>query len=106
MAFIVKSPKNGSPPASGSNNNWTRVKKYNERLQRWQRQTHQGSKISMNVWILPRLDTNDPKSSVNNLVRKTAIRAWSLTWARAPQQYALFPKDADEWGKLDGIVME
>ena len=52
--------KEWRPPATGANSDWSVIIKNEARLQRWQKKTHTGNKMTLNIWM------------VNDLVRTDA----------------------------------
>src|SRR5687767_717108 len=55
ITFSLRSAQNWYPPTTGTNSNWTTVQQDEDRLLRWQRQSHKGEKMALNIWIVPGL---------------------------------------------------
>ncbi|KAI6780268.1 uncharacterized protein J7T54_003047 [Emericellopsis cladophorae] len=88
ITLTIRTAQNWWPPTNGSNSNWTTVKQDEERLRRWQRQSHKGGKMALNIWMVPGLADFE----VNGV-------SMSLFG------YATFPRDIAQKGKTDGIVL-
>ncbi|KAH7136268.1 hypothetical protein EDB81DRAFT_902011, partial [Dactylonectria macrodidyma] len=83
ITFTYKSYQQWAPPDSGDNKDWSKITQFDERLQQWQTQTHTGNEMTVNVWLVNDLRSNDGDKELNG--------------------YAAFPWDKK--GQQDGIVM-
>ncbi|KAK7409421.1 hypothetical protein QQX98_008382 [Neonectria punicea] len=84
ITFTYKAYQQWAPPESGSNKDWSKVTQFEERLEQWQTDTHTGNEMTLNVWLVNDLRSDDGDKELNG--------------------YASFPWDKK--GALDGIVLQ
>ncbi|KPM39269.1 Isotrichodermin C-15 hydroxylase [Neonectria ditissima] len=82
--FTYRAYQQWAPPESGSNKDWSKVTQFEKRLEQWQTDTHTGNEMTLNVWLVNDLRSDDGDKELN--------------------AYASFPWDKK--GPLDGIVVQ
>ncbi|KAH6892900.1 hypothetical protein B0T10DRAFT_591653 [Thelonectria olida] len=83
ITFNYQAYQQWAPPDSGENKDWSKVIQFEDRLQSWLTQTRVGDEMTLNVWLVNDLRSENGKKELNG--------------------YSSYPWDKK--GSLDGIVL-
>lgn len=67
LTFNYKTYQQWAPPVSGDNKDWSKITQNSKRLKSWLTQTRTGNEMTLNVWLVNDLRSDDGDKELNGV---------------------------------------